>query len=190
MHRHSAYVRQAGPRPIVRHGWIVTDEDSGAVFDPTRWQFEHAAPYLFVGEPPDLLLAPCAACDCLVDEHARTGFFRPCLVCGCLDYEAPARWPYDEGGDRLREALHPRDLPAGQGTVRLPLDSAALLRLGLPELLTGGQVLWLANCPLSRLGDDAAAVYRALVQAGHKALIPVDNLARVQAWTQTKTTSR
>ena len=34
-------------RPVVPHGWI---DSSGTIVDPTRWVFEMAKPYVFVGE--------------------------------------------------------------------------------------------------------------------------------------------
>jgi len=34
-----------GKAPLVRHGWIETDD--GGIIDPTRWVFEAASPYIY-----------------------------------------------------------------------------------------------------------------------------------------------
>jgi hypothetical protein len=168
--------------PFQRHGWVLMDEDTGKVFDPTRWVFEAAEPYLFVGEPPDVLLAACRECECLEEEHTRTGFFRPCrnTGCACPDYQAPEPWPYDEGGDRLRRATM-RPVPPGEGAIVIHLPAELRDALGLPFRMTEEQVCWLANLPYSVLGEHANTVYRALQRRGQVALIPIDNLHRARA---------
>lgn len=175
-----AHAREIG---FCQHGWIVTDEETGAVFDPTRWVFEAVAPYLFVGEPPDEITAPCRACDDTVDEHDRGArFFRPCHVCSCPDYEPPAPWPYDEGGNVLR-ALMERPLPrAERGAEKLALGLSAQTRkrLGVPARMTRDQVFWLANLSWQRLGEDVLAVYEAIERIGDGALIPFDNYERAK----------
>lgn len=35
-------------RQLIRHGWVELDD--GRIWDPTRWVFEAAAPYIFCGE--------------------------------------------------------------------------------------------------------------------------------------------
>ena len=37
-----------GERPFTQHSWIILSD--GRVVDPTRWVFEGAAPYIYVGE--------------------------------------------------------------------------------------------------------------------------------------------
>lgn len=169
--------------PFVHHGWIVTDEDSGTVFDPTRWVFEAVRPYLFVGEPPDQIAACCRACDHTIDEHEHGRFFNKCEICDCLDYVAPLPWPYDEGGDVWRlmtEQPMPKAEP-GVKSVSLGLSPEVRRRLGIPSRMTEGQVFWLANLSYATLGDDAPTVYDALAKSGRGALIPFDNLNRAKA---------
>lgn len=36
-------------KPVVRHGWVV--QKDGLIVDPTRWVFESADPYVYVGLP-------------------------------------------------------------------------------------------------------------------------------------------
>lgn len=164
-------------RPIVTHGWIVLDEESGKVLDPTRWVFEGVAPYLFIGEPPDNLLNPCDICGLLKEEHdGRVGS-------PCGSYVPPAPWPYDEGGDAWRRATE-RPLPiaeAGAGTLRFGLGARVRARLGFPERPTLAQVAWLANLSLARLGDDLVPVYQALQRAGQLVLLPMDTREKARA---------
>lgn len=37
-----------GRRPVARHGWIRLED--GRVADPTRWVFEGAEPYIYIGD--------------------------------------------------------------------------------------------------------------------------------------------
>lgn len=129
------------------HGWI--DLGDGRVLDPTRWVFENVAPYLYEG-PGD---------------------------------------EYDEGGNVLRAELA-RPCPPATGTLEvLHLDDgAARFLAGLSGqalkpsygeqtlvMLDRSQLFWLANIALDALGEHAEAIYTALIDAGHRALIPVDN---------------
>lgn len=112
--------------PFVPHGWILLKD--GRVLDPTRWVFENVEPYLYVGSPPDSLdIQPCANCGLLYEEHNDDG-----PEDRCDNYEQP-RWPYDEGGNRWREAMSMgRPIPTASG----PSKDVAL---------TGFTKTWVAN---------------------------------------------
>lgn len=159
--------------PFYRHGWIVTDEDSGAVFDPTRWVFEAQRPYLFTGTPPDPVAPICDNCQLLEEEHGT--------VDDACDEFTVEPWPYDEGGNRLLEQrVRPFPSKGKEPTpVQLKLTAGVLKRLGIPAgALTRAQMYWIANLPYHWLGADAPAVFKALEKAGHGAAIPIDNARR------------
>ena len=150
---------RGGALPFVQHGWIVLHDDE-RILDPTRWAFEAREPYLFLGLPtkPD------------------------------------GRSCYDEGGNDFRGAMReppPRFDPKDKMhnvTARV-MDSPtwrfveSYLRLDAasqkPGVLTRVQLMWLANSPLSELGEHAARVYAALGKLGLEAFIPIDNARRV-----------
>lgn len=77
-------------------------------------------------------------------------------------------------------------------------ENDACIRLDLPaitehfiwaELAVGGGyphcyatlslLVWLANLPPARLGEHAKPIFRAIIKAGHGALIPFDNRVTV-----------
>lgn len=176
------------------HGWIVLP--GGIVVDPTRWVFENAQPYIFVGqhdegsECVDFEAAEdevtCVHCDHVVEEHAKGGLFRPCRLCA---------WPYDEGGNKVRAAFQrpPPDLkhPRQQGGKRVrlsallgePLAFARVLLIHQllpsdPQAFTLDQVAWLANAPYDTLGQHVGPIYAAIKRAGYGAHVPMDNMAR------------
>jgi len=139
-------------RPFSNHGWI--DLPDGRVYDPTRWVFESAAPYIYVGR----------------SDH------------------------YDFGGNALRQALFRQGLKppvAKPDDPRKPLKVAHDLRKVLNDVLqlpashpasyTVDQVHWLAHIDpvqVAHLKAGARRLYQAIVDAGHGALIPMDNRNR------------
>ena len=140
---------------FVRHGWIVTDDNK--IIDPLRWSFENVSPYIY-----ETRLDP------------KTG----------LNDE------YDEGGNVLRKQLmtpcpSARQKPSDR--VRLSFDlrttpsfvSALIDDTCGDANLTMAQVFWLANLPLTVLGDFADDIYAAICRAGHQAFIPIDNRRKV-----------
>lgn len=40
---------------FTNHGWVLVDEPTQLIVDPTRWVFEDRAPYIFVGSGADTL---------------------------------------------------------------------------------------------------------------------------------------
>jgi hypothetical protein len=132
-------------RGITHHGWV--EFDSGLVVDPTAWVFTDTKPALKVTTIAD----------------------------------------YDLAGSRFRSSVSTRPAPAFDSTGRtfvLPPDekgalATAGLLLGAAHDWDGrlglGQMMWLANLPLDRLGADAKALYRAIAKTGNAAMIPIDN---------------
>lgn len=135
----------SGKRPV-RHGWIVHDD---VIIDPTRWVFEGVNPYIFVGE---------------VNLHPE----------------------YDRGGERFRKALesvnyHPKpDFDPNTTVFHLETEDDKILFsliLGSETLVTSismNQLFWVANRPMSTLGDAMLPAYEWLCKKHLKALIPID----------------
>lgn len=144
--------------PFVQHGWVLLAD--GSVVDPTRWVFEDVAPYIYAGP----------------SDH------------------------YDEGGNEWREsregeppAFDPDDEVVSFSKRVMPSADAWNFveeLLGLRDLLgeenyeagtmTRRQLFWLANRSPKSLGPHAFAVYAAVCKLGERALIPIDNLRKVE----------
>lgn len=166
--------------PFVRHGWIVLEERGphaerpGSILDPTRWVFEEAFPYIYVGSPAE---DKCSDCGYTRDAHGDD------LTPTCSDFVA-ADWPYDEGGDRWRQATQrpmPDVSPGEKVCVKLALPRALRQRLKLPVSMTVQQAAWVANLPFAVMGRDAWTICQALAAAGHKAYVPQDTWTRAEA---------
>jgi len=174
---------------FVRHGWILMP-DNETVVDPTRWVFEDADPYIFMGKKPNYICEDfeaededdscCPVCICgHVEEEHTNGFFRHCLFCS---------WPYDEGGNNLRDDM--RKKPPDYDTKKRIYEFDKYLsengRTMLNSLFNGakrekgklsfGQCFWLANLPYDDFSGMAKEFYQALERIGENVLIPIDNL--------------
>lgn len=144
--------------PFVRHGWVLLPD--GRILDPTRWSFEGVEPYIWIG-PGD----------------------------------APE---YDEGNNTLSEMMlsrTPWPEPDGSKTYRFELmaeivrevehHGAELTEDEIDGLdynhiechLTGPQVFWLANFPITLYStpDYAREVYTQIEEHGFRAYVPLDN---------------
>jgi hypothetical protein len=178
-------------RTLSHHGWIererakrcmgcgrpfridgpcceLNKSSPAVVIDPTRWVFENTKPYIFEG-------------------HDCEGFYD---VAGDVLRRAFAR-PYPKEPEPWEVA---RSTPAPDVTLEMepphPLHTAILIHEngGDPVQLERGRkitlpargIAWLANCPLSMLGDLAGPLYEALYKAGQEALIPIDNREAVK----------
>lgn len=175
---HFADRRQLG---FVQHGWIWI-EAHGMVIDPTRWVFEAKAPYLYVEHEPDDTTTRCKHCQMLREEHDWLGANDECAM-----FE-PELWPYDEGGNKWREAMsikRPAPKPKKgdeQTTLKLDADAAKFVAglLGQQDVkrVTADQVFWLANLPYSVLQRGGIKeIYDAICDAGNYYIefIPIDN---------------
>jgi hypothetical protein len=140
--------------PFARHGWVSLK--AGGVLDPTRFVFEDVKPYLYYG---------------------------------------PDGPEYDEGGNEWL-SVHMQPPPKFEPrTKQLYLGSyliddetwswiAQMLQINTRQQrkrnISIDQAFWLANLPLTVLGEHAAYIYRAFKAAGREALVPIDNYRRVQ----------
>ncbi len=172
---------------FVAHGWVLIPEE-GIVVDPTRWVFEAALPYIFIGSNPDALahdIIPCA-CGHIRDEHEK-GFFQPCTCCNCEDFESTEPiWYYDEGGNLFREKFSRRPPPRFDPTRKVfKVDFGEASRwvhmlLASDEKYTDEQLFWLANLPYKHLGYMVHAIYKGIINIGLPGLIPLDNRRRAE----------
>lgn len=153
VHRRSPLYRERAP--FSRHGWVSLE--GGNVLDPTRWVFEAASPYIYIGPVGDVY-----------DEGGNK--WRRAVQ--------PDPPPYDDS-DRQYE-ITAQILPsAGWNFVEryLRIWQSDTQPVGF---LTEPQLLYLANAPLDDLGEHAAAIYQALTKLGRRGLIPIDNYDRVE----------
>jgi len=179
----SMFHREDDALGICRHGWVETDE--GFIFDPTRWVFEDAEPYIFVGDPEYDKMA-CATCGHIKDEHSND-FMEGCEVAGCdCDCFDPhggvdgSSRDYDRGGNVLRKAL---ERPVPEYNSEKPMDlkfSTATKRfveglIGDNKGICFDRLFWLANLSTETLGPCIDEVYEAIRDSGNIALIPCDN---------------
>jgi hypothetical protein len=161
-----------------RHGWIVLDEaNDGRYLDPTLWSFEDKEPYLHIHDCS--LHEYLCTCDHVTDEH-ESGFLSACTICGCCSYENK-KCDYDEGGNMLRETMlmppppFSKEDPVEELPVRGDAKGFVMTALGNPKAITRPMLFWLANLPVRKLGPYAPDVYKALIEHGDDALIPIDN---------------
>ena len=151
--------------PFVQHGWVLCPD--GSVVDPTRWVFEGVAPYVYVG-PSDHY-----------DEGGNE--WRE-----ASEGEAPGFDP-DEDVIEITKAVMPSADVWNFVEKLLNLREDAFEVDGYePGTVTLPQLHWLAHRSPGALGPHALAVYKAICKLGHRALIPIDNLRRVERETRTE----
>lgn len=134
--------------PFQRHGWIRTTDDQ--IVDPTRWVFEAADPYIYVGP------AGSEEYDLGMSSIRRQ-----------LRGEPPQFDPKDE----------PFELRMKAQTViavhRMMLERSVVVD-DLTLRLSRSQGFWLANDPDMFVEPHAKDVYNALDRVGHLAWVPID----------------
>jgi hypothetical protein len=141
---------------FVQHGWVQLPD--GRVLDPTRWVFEGAVPYIWVGSD---------------DEYDEGGNrFREALL-------GPPP-PFDADGEVFEVTAN--ELPAaGWQVIEKLLDLDAQYLEGLePGWLCREQLFWLANVDPRRMRGQARAIYAMLEQFELRGFIPIDNLRMVE----------
>lgn len=116
------------------------------ILDPTRWSFENVEPYLWLGENDG---------------------------------------SYDCGGNKLRKALQspppPFDPTEASHCLAALSDEAVDHLCGLLQAQAASrtfgmrQLFWLCNAPVEQLQPHAEEFFRAVVESGWGALIPMDN---------------
>lgn len=141
---------------FVQHGWVK--QPDGTVCDPTRWVFEHAPPYIYVG-PSDHY-----------DEGGNG--FRMRRLGGAPVYDPK------EAQSQLLEAGLPKDAWA--------CFARLLGSTPKPGVVSGRQLHWLANLDPRALGGHAWALYTTLDSLNLRGLIPYDNFQMVKRDAQRK----
>lgn len=170
---------------FVQHGWIHVP--TGLVIDPTRWVFEARSPYIYADYETDNTTVRCKHCLMLRSEHDWLGANDECDL-----FEAEL-WPYDEGGNRWREAAMiakpPPKLAPDVEIHALKLDDetatfiGALLGQEDGRRVSAEQIFWLANLPYHVVAkSDLRAIYEAICDVGgyYIEFIPIDNRNRAR----------
>lgn len=183
VHKNSRFSGQEGAG-FVQHGWVLL-ADGYTVVDPTRWVFEAAKPYIFVGEPPDDLDMVCM-CGHVIEEH-DDGFLRECLCCDdCAGFDPEReKWPYDEGGNQFRDMMR-RPCPEwndAQKQFEVDFGKARGLVILLTQHAgpwTAEQLHWLATLPYNELRGYAHEIYGGIIAVDLAGFIPFDNRKRAE----------
>ena len=174
--------------PFQHHGWVLMK--NGTVVDPTRWVFENAKPYVFIGKPPTDDRETCTCGH--RDEDHEGGFFCPCSRCDCQDFALNVLWPYDEGGNRWKSAMRSPPPPFNPDKVvekfNPPPEVFAHCRMLLKQVTkvmqeshwSTEQLFWIANLPYEDHGGLVHEVYQALAEADLEAAVPIDNRRRAK----------
>ena len=135
---------------LIRHGWIILQDGSKRVFDPTRWSFEDLEPYFFISRR-----------DKDYDEGAnelRAAMMKPCPV-----YRKPSKNADQFEKNRLKH---------------ITLDVSDVSREFLmdltnhPTAFTWEIVHWISNLPPKTFGIAAKEIFQAIVAAGQGILYP------------------
>lgn len=132
--------------PFIPHSWIVTE--AGLLIDPTRFAFESSDrdPFIHIGKATDP--------------------------------------EYDEGGQTLRASMMgaPPDYNPDERVLPVQIEGKTgywiAEQTGFqypPFVMTYSLAMWLGNLPVPYLGVHARPIFSALVDAGHGAIIPIDN---------------
>lgn len=135
-------------RAFTHHGWIV--QDDGTIVDPTRWVFETAAPYIYIGP----------------NDHYDFGGND--LRWQMMDKVPPA---FDADREQYEISLPLDFLNIEPFTEQMNEDGWVVVSID--------QLFWLANLPLSMLRQDAAGLYRELDRLELGMLVPIDNYREV-----------
>jgi hypothetical protein len=150
-----SYFAHRSHLPFVRHGWVKLAD--GTIFDPTRWAFEAAEPYLYFGpndgeydEGGNVMRAM---------GRGSAPRFDPADKCFRLDDVVLS----SEGWYHAEQLLE-EDYEDGHE----------------PGTVSRGQLAWLANAPYEDLLPYAWEIYRALDVLGKRAYVPIDNYRRAR----------
>lgn len=142
---------------FTNHGWVLVDEPTQLIVDPTRWVFEDRAPYIFVGSGADTLP---------YDEGGNK-------LRAALNRPPPG---FDPTGKSVPLEKHLST--EGRQLLTLMLGESGKDR---PRgMLSMNQMFWLANQPFDAFGEKVREFYDAIAAVGRGALIPIDNRARAE----------
>lgn len=138
-----------GGRSFTQHGWVNLPD--GTICDPTRWVFEHVAPYIYFGP----------------SDHYDEGGNQ--IRSGLLG-DAP-RYNLNEKQFEITKRMLP--------TSAWHFIEEILDLVNTPEIPIGvicaRQLHWIANQPPSVLGNYALPIYEMLDGMKLRALVPYDN---------------
>lgn len=157
----NSYFGQRAHLPFVQHGWVALDD--GRIFDPTRWCFEGDSPYIWLGEN-----------DGSYDEGGNK--FRLAMMTDWPEQPpkpGEKRYKLQLGGDAIRELEK-----YGAELVDEEIDG---LDYDLHDVeVTGNQLHWLANFPITCLSSqNAADLFIQIKEHGLAGFIPIDNRTAV-----------
>jgi hypothetical protein len=141
---------------FVRHGWVLLPD--GRVLDPTRWAFEHVAPYLYLGD---------------ADHYDEGGNKLRAAMRGPV----PVYDPDDKIFHISQAVMDSATWTFVEKTLRLD----CFYPEQEPGEMTLGQLQYLAHLTPDELGAFGFSVYSALGKLDLLALVPCDNLAAVEA---------
>jgi hypothetical protein len=153
VHANSPFATR-GASPFQRHGWVKLV--NGDVFDPTRWVFEAAKPYLFCGPNNNLY-----------DEGGNA--MRRALM-----GDPPRYRPTSKEFAITESVMDTKTWAFVEKKLYLNYDEQPVGKL------TWDQLAWLANLPPTELAPFARQVFDALKALDKVALIPIDNLRMVE----------
>lgn len=135
------------PHGLVHHGWI--EREDGSIVDPTRFEFEQLAPYIYMGKN-DYYDAG--------GNQIKLANLRP----------SP---PWNQSDKRELVILKDNNHILSK-FIKENIDCRSTKDTIIIQVM---QACWLANLPLQILEDAAKPVYAALIEAGEVGLIPYDN---------------
>lgn len=146
---------------FTNHGWILVDESTQLVVDPTRWVFEDREPYIFIGAEVD------------IDDETWPYDEGGNKLRAVLSRPPPGFNPLGKS-IRLEKYLSTE----GRQLLALMLGESGKDR---PRgVLSVDQMFWLANQPFDAFGEKVHEFYKAIKAVGRGALIPIDNLRRAE----------
>jgi len=153
--RHPESVFHQPSKPFIRHGWIVLPD--GQVCDPTRWVFEHVAPYIYIGPS---------------DHYDEGGNAIRTVMKG-----RPPRFDRDEKRYTITKAMLPS---AAWSFIEKLMGLADDYDEIEPGTIDVRQLFWLANQYPRLLGEHAPAIYKMLDRLELDAAVPFDNRKMVE----------
>jgi len=144
------------PDGLVHHGWI--ELPNGQIVDPTRFEFEQKAPYIYVGKNDYYDAGSNKYRLDNMKPPPKYNALEKQITLEINDDDCPIVTPsYSMDAIQLIEDLLERNVKDGKVNV------------------TVKQAFWLANLPLQILDKAAKPIYSALIRAEMSGLIPFDN---------------
>jgi hypothetical protein len=146
--------RFSAARGFVHHGWIETADSE--VVDPTRWVFEAADPYIYIGKNDG--------------SYDNAGGTLRAITMGQFPMSGQS-----DGGRRVELKLSRGAALTVMGIISR-FNGGLIARRRGALLLDTRQVSWIANIPLQMLEEHARELYAAIKAVGLGAYVPIDNM--------------